>query len=579
MAANKNLDGSAKQATEEPQEPHAGDPGEQAENAPLEQVATQQQEPYSVFTTRQKKSIVICASIAALFSPLSANIYFPALNTLADDLHVSTSLINLTVTTYLANYLHFNMDEQLLTIASPSNAIFQGIAPTFIGSFSDTAGRRPAYIICFTIYLAANIGLALQNHYSALLVLRMLQSSGSSGTVAIASAVAADIVTSAERGSYVGYTVMPAMIAPCVAPVIGGLLDQYCGWKWIFWFLVIFGAAFFVLLMFLMPETCRTVVGNGTLEPPVWNMSLVSLVQRRRARKRKEKEGKDEELGRTVANASTAARPKAKFNWPNPMDVLRIIFDRVNFVILFCVALLFAAYYAVTASIPARFAENYGYSVIDISLIFIPLGVGSLISAFTIGKMMDWNYRRHALKLGLSVEKGKKSQQHDMSKFPMERARLEIAMPLLYLGAAITVAYGWCVQARTHVSGPIILLLVLGYALVAGFQSLSVLIVDLNRSKPATASAANNLVRCLFGAGASAVVNPLTEAIGYGWTCVIAAGIWVAFTPLLWVLMKYGPEWRRRKAERTQLKEEKKQAQTEADRDDAVKKRMPGMMN
>jgi MFS family permease len=50
----------------------------------------------------------------------------------------------------------------------------------FIGSFSDKNGRRPAYFICFIIYLGANIGLALQSSYPALVILRCLQSSGSS---------------------------------------------------------------------------------------------------------------------------------------------------------------------------------------------------------------------------------------------------------------------------------------------------------------------------------------------------------------------------------------------------------------
>ncbi|KAL9089239.1 MAG: hypothetical protein Q9165_005807 [Trypethelium subeluteriae] len=109
--------------------------------------------------------------------------------------------------------------------------IFQGIAPTFVGSFSDSAGRRPAYMVCFIIYICANIGLAVQNHYAALLVLRMLQSSGSSGTVAISNAIAADIVTSTERGSYVGYATAGTIVAPALAPVIGGLLDQFVGWK------------------------------------------------------------------------------------------------------------------------------------------------------------------------------------------------------------------------------------------------------------------------------------------------------------------------------------------------------------
>ena len=55
---------------------------------------------FSVYTARQKKVILISGSFAAFFSPVSSNIYFPALNTIAKDLHVSLSQINLTVTTY-----------------------------------------------------------------------------------------------------------------------------------------------------------------------------------------------------------------------------------------------------------------------------------------------------------------------------------------------------------------------------------------------------------------------------------------------------------------------------------------------
>lgn len=50
-----------------------------------------------------------------------------------------------------------------------------------IAGFSETAGRRLAYIICFIISIIANLGLALQNNYYALLFLRMLQSAGSCG--------------------------------------------------------------------------------------------------------------------------------------------------------------------------------------------------------------------------------------------------------------------------------------------------------------------------------------------------------------------------------------------------------------
>ena len=115
---------------------------------------------YSIFSKHQKRFIVSMVSLGSFFSPLSANIYFPVLNALARDLKVSNELINLTLTSYM---------------------IFQGLAPTFFGDLGDMTGRRPAYIIGFIIYIGANIGLALQNQYAALFLLRCLQSTGSSG--------------------------------------------------------------------------------------------------------------------------------------------------------------------------------------------------------------------------------------------------------------------------------------------------------------------------------------------------------------------------------------------------------------
>jgi hypothetical protein len=56
---------------------------------------------YSVFTTWEKRSIVLGAAAAAFFSPLTAQIYLPALNLLAVDFKISVTQANLTVTTYM----------------------------------------------------------------------------------------------------------------------------------------------------------------------------------------------------------------------------------------------------------------------------------------------------------------------------------------------------------------------------------------------------------------------------------------------------------------------------------------------
>ena len=139
---------------------------------------------HSIFSRNIKLFVIAMTVMSSVFSPFTNMVYIPALNALARDLAVSPSDINFSVTTY---------------------QIMQGIAPLFFGDLADRAGRRPVYLVTFVIYLAANIGLALQRQYSALLGLRALQSTGSSATIAIGNGVIADLYTSAERGGFVGF--------------------------------------------------------------------------------------------------------------------------------------------------------------------------------------------------------------------------------------------------------------------------------------------------------------------------------------------------------------------------------------
>jgi MFS family permease len=99
-----------------------------------------------------------------------------------------------------------------------------------IAGFSDRVGRRPAYIMCFSIYIIVNLGLSLQNNYAALLVLRCLQSAGSSGTVALANGVVGDLVTSSERGIFVAWASLATVLGPTVSPIIGGAISAQAGW-------------------------------------------------------------------------------------------------------------------------------------------------------------------------------------------------------------------------------------------------------------------------------------------------------------------------------------------------------------
>ncbi|TVY80298.1 Itaconate transport protein, partial [Lachnellula suecica] len=467
------------------------------------------QKNYSAFTAWEKRFIVFAATMGAFFSPFTAQIYFPALNTIANDLNVTPSKINLTVTTYM---------------------ILQATAPAFIGGFSDTAGRRPAYIICFVVYIAADIALALQNNYVALLILRMVQSGGSSGTVALANAIVADVATSAERGIYIGITSLATILAPSLGPILGGILSQYAGWKWIFWFLAILAGVFFIPMLLFMPETCRLIVDDGTVPPPKWNRSLLNHINE----KRRLKAG----LGAPdYTKRDELARKRGPVRFPNPLETLVVAFEKEGFLVLFFAGIVYAGFYAIITGMPSQLKDIYGFDDLKVGLMYLPISGGSLVAAFTQGKIIDWSWFREGRRVGIKVTK---SRQQDLTHFPVEKARLQVAIPMLALTVIFTIIYGWILHFRTSLAGPIIMLFFLGYTLIASTQTISILIVDINPQRAGTATAAFNLIRCLLGAGATALILPMTEALGLGWTYTTIAFIYVLLSPMLWVVMKWG---------------------------------------
>ncbi len=59
--------------------------------------------PYTILPESEKIFTIILVSFAALISPMSSGIYYPALNSLAASLDVSPSTINLTITVYMVS--------------------------------------------------------------------------------------------------------------------------------------------------------------------------------------------------------------------------------------------------------------------------------------------------------------------------------------------------------------------------------------------------------------------------------------------------------------------------------------------
>lgn len=390
--------------------------------------------------------------------------------------------------------------------------------------------------MAFILYLGANIGLALQSSYPALMVLRCLQSAGSSGTIALGSAVVADLTTRAERGKYIGYAGMGMSLGPALGPIIGGLLDHYLRWRSIFWFLVILSGVILVVILWLLPETCRAVVGNGSIRPSPWNTPFWILLAPK-SRLRPDVKSPD---------PTSVQKPKRR---PNPISSLFVLGQKEAGIILLYGGLLFAGYMAVLSTLSTQLHSRFGYNSIQIGLCYLPIGLGSISSRWTVGTLLDWNFRREARLQGMVIHK---NRQQDIEKFNIERARLAVALPMIYIGAVCILAYGWVMQYRTSLAGPIVMLYFLGITTSGAFNTLNTLVVDTNSQSAATAVAANNLCRCLMGAGTTAFVGPLIEAIGIGWTGTIVAVLYFACSPVLWLVYLRGYSWREKEAARDQ---------------------------
>jgi multidrug resistance protein len=415
--------------------------------------------------------------------------------------------------------------------------IAQAIAPAIIGAMSDTSGRRLSFILCYVIYIVANVGLALQTDYIALLLLRMLQAVGCSAAIALAFAIVSDISTSAERGKYMGYAGAGILCGPAFGPTIGGILSQYLGWRAIFWFLAIFAGVLLVLFVLLFPETCRNVVGNGSIAPQGVNRSVISCVQARRMARQSSAVEKEQD------ETTTSAKRKISLN---PLATLNILLEKESGIILLYNGFFFTGMMMTTSSIPTLFKEAYNLSELDIGLCYIASGIGSLLSSLTMGHVVDWNFRRHAALKGMQITKGK---QQDLSDFPVERVKLEIVLPGHITGILGLILFGWTVKFQTHLVGPEIALFVIGFGVSTAFNITNGLLIDLHRDKPAAATAAINFVRCLMSAGGSAAIIPMCRAMNPGWAFTFIGLVYmVLISAVLWI-MRNGLRWRQEAAE------------------------------
>ncbi|KAH6658584.1 major facilitator superfamily domain-containing protein [Truncatella angustata] len=464
---------------------------------PNEQTS-QQENVYSIFTLSERRILVFATSIVSFIGPLTGNIYTPVLNSIAQELQISTAEVNLSITVYL---------------------ISQGVAPIFIAPISDVIGRRVICILGLIIFTTSSLGLALNSHYAALLGLRCIQSLGASALASISGAVVADCVVPADRGSFMGFTMIGPILGPSLSPILGGLLSQYGDWRVVFWVLTGFGSVLSVLVIPFLPETCRAVVGNGSHAPSSYQDSWAN----RRVRHR--------------GNVQARLPRSKSFTLSTLLGMWVVFSDIKSLLILILSGFVSAGFWCITTSIPSQYSKIYHFSDSSVGLSYLPMAAGGLVVTFVIGKWdpIDGNYRRHARRMGIDLQK---DHLCEISNFPFHKARLQVAAPLLLACSLFVVGYGWALETRVFPAGPLVLLFFICFCMMGMGKAIQMLLMDMHPSRPATVVAAFNVAKSLLGASMTAASAPMIEATGNGWTYTTIGGSWLFVFPVIWLTQR-----------------------------------------
>ncbi|CAI2036452.1 hypothetical protein SEUBUCD646_0I00580 [Saccharomyces eubayanus] len=496
--------------------------------------------PHSRFSRSLKIVLIAQCAFTGFFSTIAGAIYYPVLSVIERKFEIDEQSVNVTVVVYF---------------------VFQGLAPTFMGGFADSLGRRPVVLIAILVYFGACIGLACAQTYAQIIVLRCLQAAGISPVIAINSGIMGDVTTRAERGGYVGYVAGFQVLGSAFGALIGAGLSSRWGWRAIFWFLAIGSGVCLLASSLILPETKRNISGNGSITPKSY-FNKAPILALRVIRKTLHLDNPDYE---------TLEQP-TRLNLLAPFKILRAY----EICILMLVAgLQFAMYTTHLTALSTALSKEYSLNVAQVGLCYLPSGVCTLISIVTAGRYLNWNYK-HKLREYRSWLDQKRSElleAHDNDPnvaqqiieddpqytFNIFKARLQPAFVTLILSSSGFCAYGWCITTKAPLAAVLCM---------SGFASLfsncilafsTTLIVDLFPSKTSTATGCLNLFRCILSAVFIAALSKMVEKMKYGGVFTFLGALTSSSSILLFILLRKGKElaFERKRQERETTKDVK----------------------
>jgi DHA1 family bicyclomycin/chloramphenicol resistance-like MFS transporter len=179
-----------------------------------------------------RATLFLLAGLAAL-GEFAVTAYIPAVTIIADGLGVRTEIVQTTVSVGL---------------------VTGALAGLAIGAVADSMGRRQLLFPALGLYIVGSVFAAAAPSIAWLFIGRVFQAVGACAGIILSRAIARDLHSGPQLTRLLSGVTLVFSLAPAVAPLFGGLLAAWLGWRAIFAFAASYGCAVFVSML-LLPET------------------------------------------------------------------------------------------------------------------------------------------------------------------------------------------------------------------------------------------------------------------------------------------------------------------------------------
>jgi EmrB/QacA subfamily drug resistance transporter len=308
--------------------------------------------------------------VGMIMSILDTTIVNVALDTLGHELHSPISQVQWVVTGYL------------LALAA--------VIPV-TGWAARRFGAKRVYLFSLVMFTIGSALCGLASSLTSLVLFRVLQGAGGGMIMPVAQLIMAQVAGPQRMGRVMGVVSMPAMLAPILGPVIGGLILQGLHWSWIFFVNVPIGVVAFALGWRLLPHTDSgeagplDVVGLALL--PVGGALLVFGVSEL---------GSGAALGSAVVLIPCIAGVLLGIAFvfhalrvPRPLLDVRLYANRVFAGASLTTFGLGAALFGAMILVPLYYQQVRHQSVIATGLLNGPQGLGALVAMPIAGRLTD----------------------------------------------------------------------------------------------------------------------------------------------------------------------------------------------